>query len=291
MGNQGRAAEGIRLAREWVQAGLIGEVRTVHVWQNSSMRTYSQENGGDDPAGPVETPPPTLHYDLWLGVAPERPYRASRSHGVWRGCTDYGCGVLGDWACHQLDAAFYALDLGRPTSIEAATTEPRVDSFPRSTALSWRFPARAGQPPVEVRWFDGGLLPPQPVDGFKFDKIGGSLFHGDKGVMWVGSHSSTARLLPEVRMQAMRDALPPKTIPRVKGGPHVEWVDAIRQDRRCGSDFDYAAPLAETVLLGVAAVRARARLEWDAAAGRVTNHESANQFIGPGYAYRSGWGV
>ena len=51
-----------------------------------------------------------------------------------------------------------------------------------------------------------------------------------------------------------------------------------------------AAPLVETALLGVAAIRAQARLEWDAAAGRVTNLASANRYIGPGYDYRPVWG-
>ncbi len=109
--------------------------------------------------------------------------------------------------------------------------------------------------------------------------------------MWVSSHSASARLLPEKRRKEVRSALPPKTISRVVGGPYAKWANAIRQRTRCGSDFGYAAPLTELTLLGVAAIRARARLEWDAHAGKVTNHASANRFIGPGYPYRPGWGV
>jgi predicted dehydrogenase len=292
MGNQGRAAEGIRLAREWVQAGLLGNVHTVHAWTNHPHAIYSHA-AYDDAAPPTEadTPPPTLHYDLWLGVAPERPYRRSRSHQYWRGFVDYGCGALGDWGCHQLDAAFYALDLGAPASVEAAATVEKKGTYPVSNTLTYRFPARDRRGPVEVRWFDGGLFPPAPVEGFKFANNGGSIFYGDKGIMWVNSHSSSARLLPESRMQEMGPKLPAKSIPRVVGGPHVEWVNAIRNRGRCGSNFDYAAPLAEIALLGVAAVRARTRFEWDAANARVTNHAWANPLIGPGYAYRPGWGV
>jgi predicted dehydrogenase len=239
----------------------------------------------------VEIPPATLQYDLWLGVAPERPYRRIRSHGSWRGFPDYGTGRIGDWVCHQIDAAKYALDLGPPTSVEAASTEPRKDTFPATNTVLWQFAARGAKPPVEVKWFDGGLLPPEPTPGFKFSAAGGSIFYGDRGILHVGSHSSTVRLVPESRMKELQGSLPPKTIPRVVGGPHVEWVNAIRHGTRCGSDFDYAAPLAEIALLGLAAIRARTRLEWDAVVGRVTNHEFANQFIGPGYAYRPGWGV
>ncbi len=291
MGNQGRAAEGIRLAREWVQAGLIGAVHTVHAWTNHPHAIYSHAPYDDTREDLPETPPATLQYDLWLGVAPVRPYRRSRSHQLWRGYHDYGCGALGDWACHQLDAANYALELGPPASIEAAGTEPKRGTYPVSNALTFRFPARGARPPVEVRWFDGGLFPPDPVPGFKFAQGGGSLFYGDKGILWVGSHSSTARLLPETRMRDLAGALPPKTLPRVAGGPHVEWVEAIRAGRRCGSDFDYAAPLAETALLGVAAIRARTRLDWDPAGMRFTHQAAANVLLGPGYAYRPGWGV
>ena len=290
MGNQGRSGEGIRLAREWVQAGLLGRVHTVHAWNIApGPEIYSHDVPVANAA--PETPPSTLRYDLWQGVAPERPFRASRSHRLWRGCVDYGCGRLGDWSCHQMDAAYFALDLGAPTSVEPATAEPKAETFPLFGSLTYEFPARSGRPPVTLKWFEGGLLPPQPVDGFVFRKDGGSIFYCDKGTMWVGSHSSTVRLLPEARMQEMARALPPKAIPRLIGGPHVEWVNAIRAGTRCGSDFDYAAPLTEIGLLGLAAIRSQTRLEWDAAAARVTNVASANRYIGPGYDYRPGWGV
>ena len=289
MGNQGRAAEGIRLAREWVQAGVLGQVRTVHAWTAHTNTIYSHEPYAND--AEAETPPATLHYDLWLGVAPVRPYLRRRSHQLWRGHTDYGCGALGDWACHQFDAANYALELGAPVSIEAAGTELKKGTFPTSNVLTFRFPARGARPPVELKWFDGGLFPPEPVPGFKFDRAGGSIFYGDKGIMWVQSHSAGARLLPESWMQEMRGALPAKSLPRVVGGPHKEWTDAIRRGARCGSDFDYSAPLAETALLGVAAVKSRARLDWDAKAMRFSNSPAANALLGPGYDYRPGWGV
>ncbi len=290
MGNQGRTGEGIRLAREWVQAGLLGRVHTVHAWTNGGTPAFYSHDwpkGG----GPEETPPATLRYDLWQGVSPERPYRRLRSHQSWRGCVDYGTGRLGDWASHQMDAAFYALDLEAPTSVEPASTEPKPATFPALSTLEYRFAARDARGPVTLKWFDGAISPPQPVEGFTFRPDGGSIFYGDKGMMWVASHSSSARLLPETRMHDLAGNLPPKTIPRVAGGPHVEWAEAIRASKRCGSDFAIAAPLVETALLGVAAMRARARLEWDSAGGRVTNLASANQFIGPGYDYRPGWGV
>lgn len=92
-------------------------------------------------------------------------------------------------------------------------------------------------------------------------------------------------------MQAMTGALPSKTIPRVTGGPFAEWAAAIRGGPKCGSDFDYAAGLTEIVLLGVAAQRAQACLDWDAAAGRFPNRPDCDVLAGPGYAYRTGFGL
>jgi len=290
MGNQGRAGEGIRRAREWVQGGLLGAVHEVHLWTDRPMPPWFLDPAFDPDAEPRhEVPPATLHYDLWLGSSPARPYRPALSHVTWRGFSDYGCGSLGDMGCHQLDAAYFALDLGHPERIEAATTKLHRGTFPATTAVTWDFPARGVMPPVQLKWFDGGLLPPAPVPGFRFGPDGGSIFYGERAIMWVGSHSRNVRLLPEDRMGTLRDYLPPRTIPLVEGGPHQEWVRAIREGGQCGSNFDYAGPLSEGVLLGVAAIRAQTTLLWDGPSGRVTNHEEANRFIGPGYEYRRGW--
>lgn len=292
MGNQGRAAEGIRLAREWVQAGILGNVHTVHAWTNHTNTIYSHPAYEDEDKAPAETLPATLNYDLWLGVAPHRPYRRIRGHQTWRGYVDYGCGAIGDWACHQLDSAYYALDLTAPTSIEATGTALKKGTYPASNSITFKFPARGSRPPVEVKWFDGGLFPSHPTQDFRPNTAGGgAIFYGDKGVMSVASHSASARLVPEKWMQEMIPHLPPKTLPRVTGGPHVEWVDAIRAGKQPGSNFDYSAPLAEIALLGVAAMKARARLEWDPVQARFTNHAWANPLLGPGYEYRPGWGV
>lgn len=292
MGNQGRAAEGIRLAREWVQAGLIGEVHTVHTWTDRPRTPWFYPAEFDPDANPKDTPvPATLDWDLWLGVAPSRPYRPEFVPSYWRGFSDYGTGSLGDMGCHQLDAPFYALDLGSPTSVEAATTKQYPKTFPASTAVTWKFPARGARGPVEMKWFDGTMKPPLPVPGFKLSESGGSIFYGTKGIMGVTSHSASCRLLPEDRMQAMTGALPSKTIPRVAGGPFAEWAAAIRGGPKCGSNFDYAAGLTEIVLLGVAAQRAQARLDWDSAAGRFPNRPDCDVLAGPGYDYRAGFGV
>lgn len=292
MGNQGRSFEGIRLAKEWIDAGLLGDVHTVHTWTDRPRQPWFHPAEFElDREAAHEPVPVGLDWDLWLGPAPQRPYRSALAPMLWRSFVDYGCGSLGDMGCHQLDSAVYALDLGAPTSIEAASTRLYPKTFPNSTALTWKFPARGKHGPVELKWFDGKLLPPKPVPDFKFHESGGAIFYGTKGMMALGSHSSGTRLLPETRMQEMAGQLPAKTIPRVMGGPFKEFAGAIRGGPACGSQFDYGVRLTEIVLLGVAAIRAQGRLEWDSVNLRFPNRSDANVFVGPGYAYRSGWGV
>ncbi|MSU50053.1 MAG: Gfo/Idh/MocA family oxidoreductase [Opitutus sp.] len=296
MGNQGRAGEGIRLVREWVEAGLIGRPHTVHAFTDRPKQPWFNEPEIDPDEGAAdEAVPPTLDWDLWRGPSPVRPYRSCLLPEHWRGYVEYGSGSLGDMGIHMMDSLLYGLDLPPPVSIEAITSKLYPKTFPRSTVVTYKFPARGDQPPVEFKWFDGGLLPPRPpevpVAEWKPSPGGGTIIYGDKGTLWVGSHSGSPRLLPESRMKELRPSLPAKTIPRIVGGPHREWADAIRGGPPCGSQFDYAAPITELVLLGVVAIRAQSRIEWDSAAGKITNIPDANRLLGPGYDYLPGWGV
>jgi predicted dehydrogenase len=292
MGNQGRASEGIRLAREWIQAGLIGEVEKVDAWTDRPRAPWFHPADFDpDKAVDEVAAPEHLDWNLWLGTAPERPYREGIAPAFWRGFRDYGTGSLGDMGCHQLDAPFYALDLGSPDFVEAATTQRFPKTFPAGSMVSWKFPARGARGPVTVRWFDGVLQPPLPMPDFKLSPSGGSLFYGTRGIMSVTSHSASVRLLPESRMVELAPSLPPKTLRRVEGGPFKEWTDAIRGGPPCGSNFEYSGPLTELVLLGVAAQRVQTRLSWEGVAGTFRGPSEHQALTGPGYPYRAGWGV
>ncbi len=289
MGNQGRAGEGIRAAREWIQAGVIGAVHTVHAWTNRPNAGWFPKDGFA-PEVPVAAPA-ALDWDLWLGPAPKRPFRPEYLPKKWRVFTAFGTGALGDMGCHQLDAAVYALDLEAPISVEAGSSAHEASLFPNRSTVTWKFPARGPHPPLDLRWFDGDLRPPLPVPGFTLAPEGGSLFYGTKGILWVNSHSRSARLLPESRMEELRSSLPPKTIPRVMGGQFKEWADAIRSRGVCGSGFGYSGRLSEIVLLGAAALRADGFLHWDHAAMRFPDRPDCDRFAGPGYDYRAGWMV
>lgn len=274
MGNQGHAGEGVRLAREWVQGGVIGAVREVHIW-TKKMELGAYKSGRNTRPEPGDVPPATLDWNLWNGPSPARPYSVEYHPRRWRNWWDFGCGALGDIGCHTMDAPFYALDLGAPESIQAETAPFGEETFPDWSIITYRFPARGSQPPVKVIWYDGGKLPARPKElepEGTFEEQHGYLLVGDKGVIYDPSEKcSRPRLLPASRMRATQ--FPAKTLPRVPGGdPFLEWINACKGGPTPGSNFDYAGPLTEMVLLGNVAIRARGKqLVWDAAKLRFPN--------------------
>ena len=135
MGNQGHTMEGTRQIREWTEAGAIGTVREVHYWTNRPIWPQGIER-------PLEAfnVPPWMRWDLWLGPSPERPYAPAHAPFRWRGWWDFGTGALGDMACHGMDAAFWALDLGYPTRVTPETTKRYDETAPRSSRITFDFP-------------------------------------------------------------------------------------------------------------------------------------------------------
>jgi len=293
MGNQGHSSEQIRMLCEWVWDGAIGQVREVHAWSNRPSGGYAF---GVAMERPTETPavPSTLDWDLWLGPAPYRPYHPAYVPAMWRGWVDFGTGALGDMGCHILDPAFWALKLGRPTSVEACTThyDPDVgkETYPVASIVRYEFPTRGDMPPVKLTWFDGGMMPPRPEDLEPGRKLGpnGAIFIGDKGKIMHGSHGARgARIFPETKMKAHRR--PPKTIERSRGH-YEDWIEACKGGHPASSNFDYVGALTEMVLLGVLAMRAKdTKIEWDGDNMTVTNEDEANRYLNP--PYRSGWSL
>ena len=158
MGNQGHASEGIRLTREWIQAGAIGKVSEVHVWSDRPGKFWDSQGK----AYPTDTPPvpKNLDWDLWLGPAKARAYHPDFCPRKWRGWWDFGCGALGDMAVHNADPAFYALDLDAPDWVEAENGPNNNQSYPTWSIITYHFPAKGDRPAVKMVWYDGGKLPP-----------------------------------------------------------------------------------------------------------------------------------
>lgn len=282
MGNQGHSNEGTRLTKEWIQAGVLGEIREIHSWTNRPI--WPQGLSLPDHSKMIPVVPKTLDWDLWQGVANTRAYDPVYLPFGWRGWWDYGCGAFGDMACHIMDAAYWGLDLGSPTSLEAYSAKNNDHSCPVSSVVQYEFGPRGNQPAVTWKWYDGGLTPPFPADwedGRQYYRDGsGTLIIGSEASMVNSTYGSSPRIFPETKMRQIAPNLPPKTLPRVEtSNHHLAWCNAIREDRQPASNFEYAGPFTETVLLGNAAIRANRRLEFDAAAVKFTNYEPANQYL------------
>lgn len=292
MGNQGMAFEGNRFIMEWLADGCIGPVREVHVW--SDRPTSRGRLPGWWPQGierPTDTPPvpAELDWDLWLGPAPLRPYHPAYVPFKWRGWWDFGSGGLGDMGIHNLAPVFAALKLGSPTSLHARSTPVFPESVPLANIVHFEFPARGEMPPVKLHWYDGGMLPARPdelEDDRELNREDGIIFVGDKGKMLVeGWGGEKPRLIPETRNKEYQR--PPKILPR-SVGHHKEWLLACRTGSPTRSNFEFAGPLTEVVLLGMVCVHNGGdKLVWDSANIKVTNDPDANRFLH--YEYRKGW--
>ncbi len=285
MGNQGHSRPGIRQTCEWIWDGAIGPVREVYAWVGATR--WNKTLAGK----PADTPPVPagVNWDLWIGPREMRPYHPAYTPVSWRDFWAFGTGAQGDFGCHDLDAAFWALDLQAPASIEAHPAGYMDEEIaPYGEICYFNFNPRGDKPPVRVTWMTGGLMPPRP------EELGGKLalpkrgvlFRGDKGVMLCEGAGGEPRLLPYEKTRDYRK--PPETLPRSKGH-HRDWLDACKGGPQPSASFEYGAKLAELTLLGVLALRAGKKLYWDATAMKVSNVPEADAMI-RGH-YREGWTI
>lgn len=295
MGNQAQANEQTRIVQEFVMDGAIGPVREAHIWTDRPAKGLFAEywaQGIDKPAQ-SQPVPSTLDWDLWLGPAPAREYNSAYAPFSWRGWWDFGTGALGDIACHFFDPVFRALKLGAPESVEASSSRVNAETYPVASMITYHFPQRGDMAPVKLTWYDGGLRPPRHPALKEGDVMGtnGILLVGDDGVL----HSDWVkwRLFPEEKAQEY--GAPPQKLKR-SPGHHQEFIDACKGGEKAGSNFDWAGPMTEAVLLGNVALRSQLRedltkkkLLWDSEKMEFTNHPAANEFLRR--EYRMGWEV
>lgn len=273
MGTQIHAGDNYRRVVEIIQSGAIGPVREVHTWAGRSW------GGGDRPR---ETPPvpANIHWDLWLGPAPERPYHPTYLPANWRKWWDFGGGNLADMACHHMDLPFWALKLRSPASIEAEGPPLHPETCPLGLIVRYEFPSRGDQPALKLTWYDGDRIP-EKIHGVGIGG-GGNLFVGDRGMLWANYGSW--KLHPDADFAGYQ---PPKpTIPR-SIGHHAEWILAAKTGTPTTCNFDYSGALTEAVLLGDVAYRTGERLAWDAASLKATNCPAAEEYLRR--PYRKGW--
>jgi hypothetical protein len=271
-----------RTAVKLIQDGAIGKIKTWYSWQGGTPWPHGDRPTDADPV------PAHLDWDKWIGVAPMRPYKEKIYHQAhWRGWQDFGCGVLGDFACHILDPVFSALQIKYPTSIRGESAPMNTETWPVWNIIEYEFPGTkytAGKT-IKGFWYDGKRPPDGLVelpDGQNLPG-GGSLFLGEDGAM-VLPHIGGPQLYPREKF---------KSYPRPKLGPddhYHQWVNACLGTGKSTADFDFSGPLTEAVLLGNVAIRfPQKNLAWDAPNLKFTNLADADKFLRR--PYRPGWQV
>jgi predicted dehydrogenase len=295
MGNQGYSQRGARECCEIVWSGEIGNVTEIHAWTNRPDPYWPQ---GPDVV-PAEAPvPSTLDWDAWLGGSEPRPFSPAYAPHNWRAFPDFGCGAIGDMACHILGTPNMAMRLGAPTSVECIKLEGKAKfTFPYRTAIRFDFPARGAMPPVKLFWYDRVTAQPKiegvPEGELLGDKdINGSVFVGDKGLVTTGCYGEDTRLVPAARMKDYK--MPPQLLTRCPDtgkdwvrSHYRDWIRAAKGGEAACSNFGVSGPFVQWMLLGVIAIRVEGKLLWDAQRGRFTNNNEANDFLTP--KFRKGW--
>jgi predicted dehydrogenase len=272
MGIQVHSSPPYRRAVRMIQDGVIGKVSRVYAWSN---KNWGYDGG---PFTSHQAPPDSLAWNLWLGVAAERPFTPQVYHpGAWRKLIDFGTGTLGDMGVHIFDTPYAALELTAPKWAKTTCRPPTGVGHPEKNVVEYEFPGTKHTTDSLIwKWYDGAFAPPKSdeLDLSGIDLPGqGSLFIGEEGQMLL-PHVGEAKLFPEEKFRDYKR-------PEVESDNHYhQWVNACLGEGKTSASFSYAGPLTEALLLGVVANRfPDTKLEWDAESLEVTNLPEANKLL------------
>lgn len=289
MGTQGAASESFRRAVEIVQAGLLGQIREVHVWHvnETGPKSHARPEGEDPvPAG--------FNWDLWLGPAPWRPFKKDvyqpgcRRTALW---FDFGSWILGDFGVHTWQLPIRALKLGPPSRVEHHVPEPVLETYVSTTKIRYEFPARGGLAPVTAWNYDSGSLPPKEATADIVAVYGnlpnvGAMLLGEQGTMYVGGWGAgnLIKLKGDEKMRGVSDHPAakdiPRTEPRAPNQNHMlDWIESARAGRKAYQCFEVAAHSMEVILPAIVSLRMQRPIEWDGAGMKVPGAPEAEPFI------------
>ncbi|MEO7988448.1 MAG: Gfo/Idh/MocA family oxidoreductase [Chryseolinea sp.] len=280
---------------EWINSGAIGTLKEVHNWTNRPVwPQYSTL-----PTEPMPVPK-GLDWDLWLGPEHERPYHSNYTNMVFRGWYDFGGGSMADMGHYSLWTVFNALQLDTPTIIEPNLSHVcglngevpfRVKndfSFPMSSQVRFKFPAKGSRPAIDLCWYDGGMRPPVPEELYKQKKEmppEGMMFIGDQGKILADFHAGNPQIISgkhtgESKKDVEQEDTPEQYIPK-------KFIEGCLSGKQCPGSLRDAWPLTEAINLYAVALRTGKTLYYDAASMKITNIPDANKHLSR--EYRKGW--
>lgn len=288
-GTQRHADPNFNRVKEMIRDGAIGELKSAVAWGDRKIPRAGYYAGEGQP-------PSYLHWDLWLGPSPDRPYnptyfsgRAGANCLQWNMFWDWGVGQIGDMGSHTMDLLWNAVDAKLPTSIRAQGDDYNPEVTPVRCESHFEHPANDWRGPIKISWYQGGAMPRAPRPFINLEQI-------DHGVMFKGSEGFlvadflTRTLIPFGKSADLSYYTPRRQeqqLPEV--GPfHQQWIDACKDpSKSTACDFEYHSEMIEQMLLGLVAYRAGISIDYDGAKGIVTNSDEANALLKrqyrPGY--------
>jgi len=315
MGNQGHTGEQIRQLKEWMNAGVVGNVKEIHVWTNrpiwpqgnaakeiytgkSAPKPRRKEESNEAAEG-VGQAPAHVNWQQWLAQVPEHPYIPGLHPFAWRGHREFGAGAMGDMGCHIMDGPFWACELGEPYQIEAEVGELTDMSWPAWSHVICSFKhVKYGD--IKLHWYEGmkdgkPMKPERPAKleaDRDYDKMkGGFIIVGDEdSILNPGDYCEALEVVGNRPKLVKFFKETPKTLERslAPGKPQLELVMAIEQNKTAGSNFDYSVPLTKLCLFGNFGITNPGKvIRWDSAT-QTTDSEEANKLIKRA-AVRQGW--
>jgi predicted dehydrogenase len=289
VGMQRHADPNFNRIKELIRDGAIGDLQSATAWGNRQIRRtgYFPAEGA---------PPAGFDWDLWLGPSPVHPYNPAYFKGgpgmnclEWNMFWDFGAGQIGDMGSHTIDLLWNAVDAGIPSSAEAKGEAFNPDVTPVECESHFEHPANDWRGPLRVSWYQGGVMPRSPNRAIDLKAIDhGAYFKGSKGFL-VADFTSRMIIpfggdadLTYYHLRSKENQLPPV------GHFQQQWIDACKDpSKKTACDFEYSANMIEQMLLGLIAYRVGRKIEYDGAAGKITNAPEANEFLSR--KYREGW--
>ncbi|HUE73170.1 MAG TPA: Gfo/Idh/MocA family oxidoreductase [Pirellulaceae bacterium] len=276
VGTQSRSTDYVIRAMEIIQSGQIGDVLVSKAWN-------SQQRGNIGHSQPT-TPPDNLDYDLWLGPAPQRPYRANMLPGRWRWWYDFGVGDIGNDGVHDIDLARWGLGVTtQPSTIAALGSKFVFDDdqqFPDTQYCVFEWPGDGQVGSKRQLIFEQRIWSPYRQEGYE----NGAAFYGTKGMLLLG-HTSGFQVFG------------PRNQPGEKGSGsvnlpahHQDFIDCIKSGGRPSADIEEGHLSASLCHLANIACRHSRTLRFDPQKEQILGDEEANQLVRR--QYREGhWAV
>ncbi|MGV3558917.1 Gfo/Idh/MocA family protein [Larkinella arboricola] len=294
LGTQHASGKGDRTAVQWIKEGAIGKVKHAYLCSNRPGAIDHYRLVGPRPTEGQE-PPSTLHWDLWIGTAPPRPFVPDIYHPTkWRAWQDFGTGWSGDIGCHIFDAVWKGLGLKAPKTVIAEvqkswedSPERRGDTWPQGDHITWTFPGtKLTTRNLTVEWFDGEFYPPEEIRALYSVQdypAESAMLIGTKGALLI-PHTGMPVLLPGDKFKEYKT-------PELEDRNHYHhFVDACLGGPKTESHFAQSGPMTEAIILGTVAIRVPGkRLEWDAANLKIPNAPEAEKYLSR--IYRDGWQI